>query len=111
MSICDSCRDPGACCREFMLSRKFRPGTPIEEVAKLTREGSDGWERLPFVPLHEVGQDPEKKDEDEYVNWTFNCPKLGKDGRCTIYESRPEVCRNYEPKSTILCVEFEDPLS
>ena len=25
------------------------------------------------------------------------CPHLGPDNRCRVYESRPQVCRDYEP--------------
>ncbi|MDD5711380.1 MAG: YkgJ family cysteine cluster protein [Smithellaceae bacterium] len=41
-----------------------------------------------------------------YIN---HCPFITCDGKffsCTIYETRPEVCRNYEPGSSELCPQF-----
>jgi Fe-S-cluster containining protein len=29
------------------------------------------------------------------VSISHRCPKLGENGRCTIYENRPKICRNY----------------
>jgi Fe-S-cluster containining protein len=30
-----------------------------------------------------------------YLSHVYTCTNLGADGRCTIYESRPEMCRLY----------------
>ncbi len=29
------------------------------------------------------------------VHLSHKCQKLGEDGRCTIYENRPKICRDY----------------
>lgn len=42
--------------------------------------------------------------------WVFTCPLLDwQTGRCTEYETRPALCRNYEPKSDPLCAEYVAP--
>lgn len=35
-------------------------------------------------------------DEDWYVAFDTPCEKLGDDWLCTIYEDRPDVCRNHK---------------
>ena len=35
------------------------------------------------------------------------CPHLGPDSLCTIYESRPQVCRDYAPDD--VCLKIEAP--
>ena len=35
------------------------------------------------------------------------CPHLGPDALCTIYETRPQVCRDYSPDD--LCLQIEAP--
>lgn len=48
---------------------------------------------LPFIPVKVV---------DGY--WLFGCPMLDWDtGRCTDYENRPTLCREYQPMSDPLC--------
>jgi hypothetical protein len=37
------------------------------------------------------------EDGDWYVQFQTRCRNLGLDNRCTVYESRPAVCREYEP--------------
>jgi len=38
------------------------------------------------------------KEEDWYVHVDNLCKQLSRDGKaCKIYDSRPDVCRNYEP--------------
>jgi Fe-S-cluster containining protein len=48
---------------------------------------------MPFLPA----------EQDENGEWRFACPLLGADGRCTDYERRPQICRNYEPGQDGLC--------
>ena len=61
---------------------------------------------LPFEPLYQFqrtnafGQRP----------WMFWCPKIGRDGRCTIYAERPALCVAYAPKQDGLCAEYETPM-
>lgn len=112
MSACDSCRDPGHCCRAFNLNRHFKPEQTREEVQELIADGVDGFgnpcESVPFEPLIRGWFYGEEGATEPYsVMWTFSCPMLGDDGRCTIYEDRPQICRNYEPKRDMICIEFE----
>ena len=37
--------------------------------------------------------------------WNGRCPKLGADGRCTVYENRPLVCRIYGASELLPCGE------
>lgn len=35
--------------------------------------------------------------------WVIWCKNLGRDGRCTDYANRPDLCRSFEPGSDRLC--------
>ena len=37
-----------------------------------------------------------KHDGAWHLNFDTKCDYLGKDGRCTMYDIRPEICRGYE---------------
>ncbi len=71
MSLCDLCG--GACCR-FIVVR----------IGVLTPDQRE-WASL-------------RGTVDAGGNWRVKarCAALGADGRCTIYERRPGVCREYE---------------
>lgn len=115
MSICDSCRDPGACCAGFIL---FDATSGVREPIPFSFWLSDGplaplirmaewW--MPFVPA--TRSDTYYNDDGGYYSiQRWGCPLLGEDGRCTDYDNRPELCRRYEAKSDTLCVEFEPVL-
>ena len=115
MSICDSCRDPGHCCRSFRVSRYFKPETTRAEVKEHLLNGTDDfdegtiYEVLPFDPLIRNGGFFAYPNEvvPQSIQWSFSCPKLGEDGRCTIYDKRPQLCRSYEAKSDLICIETE----
>lgn len=102
MSACDRCFQPGACCKGFHLTG----------VSGWMDEGRDVVEaraRESLLPFHAVApatvyNDPESGKD--YQTWTWNCPKVSADGRCTIYDTRPDLCRNYAPASDGLCVHF-----
>lgn len=48
-------------------------------------------------------------DEDQRVRRTVKCPFLS-DGRCSIYEARPQSCRNYHATNVAGCQKsFEEP--
>ena len=36
------------------------------------------------------------EEGDWYIQFGTSCKRLGPDNRCTIYETRPEICREYE---------------
>jgi Fe-S-cluster containining protein len=103
-SLCDRCYAPGQCCKGFTLF------TPEGEERTFWVEGDDtvedylGEHELPFTPeLLEEFADPETGRK--YGSYRFSCAKLDGDGRCSIYDDRPEICRNFEPAGgSLLCV-------
>lgn len=104
MSLCDTCRDPGHCCRGFNLSGNDGQVTFWDDAPPSLESG------FPFVPLHRIDQWTVEFGPDTgrtYSAWRWACSKLGADGRCTIYADRPTLCRDYEAGSDPLCVEFE----
>lgn len=121
MSLCDTCRNPGQCCSGFTLNIGT-PETYLEALVLMatvgngtdpTREGLFGqsfslpdktpedwehvWLGLPFLPLW----------KDSLGNWRYWCIHLSANGRCTIYEDRPPLCREYKAGSCRLCAEWE----
>lgn len=38
--------------------------------------------------------------------WRFSCRALQPNGRCGRYETRPDLCRRFEPLQDGLCVHF-----
>ena len=36
------------------------------------------------------------EDGDWYIQYQTTCKKLGEDNLCTIYDTRPKICREYE---------------
>lgn len=108
-SLCDKCFVPGACCRRLPLSSSRGPFTvwegddPAEELRRFAGPN------MPFLPLERretytntaPGLEPR-----QYSEWWWTCPKVTPEGRCSIYEDRPETCRIYEPASDHLCVHF-----
>jgi len=37
------------------------------------------------------------EEGDWYIQFSTRCRNLGADNRCTIYDVRPDICRDYEP--------------
>lgn len=114
MSLCDTCTSPGHCCRDLTLYRagKGELVTVWDDVgpAAFTSE-----HKFPFEPIERVGQWTAPADDGDgdagrvYSAWRFRCTALGEDGRCTIYENRPQLCRDFEPASGPLCVMYVPP--
>ena len=81
--LCEHCS--AACCRYVAL--------PLDKPAR-ARDYDD----IRWYLMHEnisVFVD----DGDWYIQFYTRCTHLGADNRCTIYETRPETCRDYEPGS------------
>lgn len=38
--------------------------------------------------------------------WTWECTQLQPNGRCGIYENRPQLCRDFAPGEGPLCVHY-----
>lgn len=112
MSLCDRCFAPGQCCRDLVLLREdghtittWVGGDPVAELADRIGEH---W----FVPASVQGEWTVPEDAEEDAGRTYRahrwaCRALGPDGRCTVYESRPALCRAFEPGSGPLCVHYQ----
>lgn len=83
------------------LRRHLREGTsPTGSVLK--------HEPLPFEPLRPYYWNSKRGGRSPVsCQWMFSCPMLRADGRCGVYEQRPDVCRKYEPGTDRMCAEFE----
>jgi hypothetical protein len=98
MPLCQICPKPGACCSNFKLHANRIRAWYAE----------DSWEEEAKADVYQYGISqfiPQIDCVDEgrvYVR--YSCTKLGEDGRCTDYESRPQVCWSYAPRSCKLCV-------
>lgn len=104
MSLCDTCAEPGKCCRYFNLQGgNFGRGeTAIEVLARLATIVTDpdsahitetGQIGLPFLPLF-------RRQDGIWLLW---CPRLTREGRCGDYEHRPGLCKDYQPLDDWLC--------
>lgn len=112
LPMCECCPEPGRCCRNFYLStasgggafgyRMKEMGTAIHMLVEAAKQF------LPFIPTEQLVEietpDNPMGAREPFVVWTFNCPELRADGRCAIYEHRPQVCRDFAPGSSPLCV-------
>lgn len=99
--ICARCVSPGHCCTGFNLSDKDGNARTFwdDETPQLP-------EGYPFKPVERLGQWTVEYGPDTgktYSAWRFACTKLSADGKCTIYDERPDLCRRYEPLTDRLC--------
>ena len=94
-TLCDICVDPGACCHGFTLTMGENNAgnwpTATQANVMMATHG------MPFLAIP-----PEEGSEADAFR--FVGPMLGRDGRCTIYDNRPDTCRRYEPASDGLCM-------
>jgi hypothetical protein len=82
-SLCDKCRLRGYyCCQGFKLSGP-------DKMVK-----SQGY-RIIWKRGKSIGGEAWQTE--------YHCVKMGLDGRCTIYPSRPHACKDYEPGHDELC--------
>ena len=86
--LCDHCT--AKCCHYFAL--------PIDAPDTLTE-----WEYVRWYLLHDAAT-VFKEDEQWYLLVHTTCKHLRSDYRCGIYETRPQICREY---STDNC-EYDD---
>jgi Fe-S-cluster containining protein len=94
--LCESCRDPGACCRAVTVTGDDGTLGPATSELELSAVMAAAW--LPFSPLF-------RHPDGVMVFW---CAHLGSDGRCADYAHRPDLCRDYEAGSGAICVESPD---
>lgn len=92
--LCETCLSPGACCTDLFLS-SVHGNSEVDSPMSFDR--AEHWamrERLPFRPL---AQNPDGK-------WRWWCTALTPEGRCSVYEDRPALCRSYSAGKDGLCV-------
>lgn len=101
MSDCDTCPQPGHCCRTMLLCGGEFPPPDLRtllEADLAIRNDRIAGPPLPFHPLFQ-------RQDGAWVLW---CPNLNaKTGRCDDYENRPLACSLYEPRSDRLCILHE----
>ena len=99
-SLCDTCKVPGACCRSMVLLDQ--QGKPL--LFPVGREPDLASAKVPsqFRPVS--SQEAIHPDTGETgIQYEFSCSALGPDGRCTIYDQRPDICRKFEAGSDPTC--------
>jgi len=79
--LCEQCA--AACCRYIALPID-KPRTPRD------------YDDIRWYLMHE-GVSVFVEDGDWYCQFQTRCRNLALDNRCSIYESRPHICRDYEP--------------
>ena len=109
-SLCDTCSDPGVCCKFFRLfgideeggemQPAFSPKLSAEDVTAILHAEYS----LPFRAIAQVGKDARDPD---LVNWAYGCSLLDENGRCSDYVNRPEVCHSYTLGQDHLCVYYK----
>lgn len=80
--LCEHCA--AACCRYLAL--------PIDKPT--TRRDYDD---MRWYLMHE-GVTIFVEEGDWYIQYATRCKSLGADNLCQVYDSRPELCREYEAK-------------
>lgn len=80
--LCEYCT--AKCCRYFAM--------PIE-----TPESFEDYEFIRWFLLHDRAT-VFKEDDDWYLLVHTECEHLQPDNRCGIYETRPQICRDYTTK-------------
>ena len=79
--LCEHC--PAACCRYLAL--------PLDKPTS-ARDYDD----IRWYLMHQ-GVSVFVEEGDWYIQYQTTCKKLGPDNLCTIYETRPAICREYQP--------------
>jgi Fe-S-cluster containining protein len=60
---------------------------------------------MPFS-IHGLAGKWATDDGRDYVAFSYSCKFLLPSGRCGTYETRPNICRVFEPGESPLCVHF-----
>lgn len=96
--LCSICPDPGRCCRRFNFHHSFwvEDGFTVAQL-KLRDAG------VPFI-IEDWLAKSKTEDGSEYASVVVHCPKVTAEGLCSIYDDRPDICRNFQPGSDRLCV-------
>ncbi len=83
IQIAGSCRQSGNCCRNLILFERGRPIKTLSRLRRLQRR----------EPIYQMFHPRDSQNEDGLLR--FHCSNLSAQNSCSIYESRPEVCRDY----------------
>lgn len=107
-SLCDHCFKPGACCKGFHLYEGAgNPMTFWADGGKKAVQGYLDWQQYPFRPMEVTGTWIADDTGREYQTWRFSCDALDQStGRCTRYAERPQLCKDFAPASSPLCVHY-----
>ncbi|SDK90019.1 hypothetical protein SAMN05660337_1635 [Maridesulfovibrio ferrireducens] len=81
-----SCNMCGKCCQEISLYVDSKWLRSKKQVRKASIKN-------PYLNFFEICG----KTEDGFLK--FSCTRLGKDGRCTNYENRPNICKTFPAPS------------
>ena len=122
-SLCDQCARPGTCCFGFVLGQGVLhngPAAAVDEMltgivtctqsngtgSYIAGYGEQDFSRAQAntsyahvrlgLPFQRLSRDPRGR-------WHYWCPKLGADGRCRSYDTRPAVCRALAPGAAKPC--------
>ena len=79
--LCEHCT--AACCRYLAI--------PLDKPTR----GRD-YDDIRWYLMH-AGVSVFVEDGEWFVQFQTTCKNLGADNRCNVYETRPEICREYEP--------------
>ncbi|MFW6349656.1 MAG: YkgJ family cysteine cluster protein [Thiohalospira sp.] len=82
LTIEGECNQCGACCAQVLLVSGDRPVKSHRAFRRLVRRHPD---YAMFRPVDRNGRGELR----------FTCDNLGADGRCTIHDRRPPLCRDY----------------
>lgn len=98
MNLCDTCPQPGHCCKSIHLSGGGLPTGSADKQTALEALVEMAKRALPFVASEKREYWP------GHLSWWYTCPLLDNEGRCSDYENRPDLCREYQPLEDGLCV-------
>jgi Fe-S-cluster containining protein len=106
VSLCDRCFDPGRCCQDLVLSRSDGHQLTVwadeDPAAQLADRIGPHW----FEPIAVQGEWVDEDAGRTHRSHRWACRALGPGGRCTVYDERPQLCRDFEAGSDPLCVHW-----
>lgn len=106
MLLCSVCPAPGSCCKHFNLllgeTHAFTTWKDEGIAAAIAEVSARG---LPYT-VDEICNEYVAEGGRVYVSWWFSCDKVTPEGRCSIYNERPNVCRIFLPGTNELCKPF-----
>lgn len=107
-SMCDRCMSPGHCCKGVALHGGGQRNRPFERAIREISEPMS-FERAEHLAMQLGISMFRPAFQEPNGSWRWWCTALDRDGRCSIYEDRPQLCRDYRPGQDGLCVHFWDP--